>query len=124
MSDAGVDALRDQIAVALRAAMKARDGVAVPALRGLLHALDNTNAVDIAPSAHASSGEPTDGAVASSEVPRRLPSPTELRAIIEGEATERESAASLYEGLGGSAKAAQLRAEALIVRGWLASASD
>ena len=119
MSDTRVDALRDQIALALRAAMKARDSVAVPALRGLLHAIDNTSAMDIAPSAHTSSG-----ALASSEVPRRLPSPTELRAIVEGEATERESAASLYEGLGESVKAAQLRAEALIVRGWLASASD
>lgn len=119
-----VDALRDQIAVALRAAMKARDSVAMPALRGLLHAIDNTSAMDIAPSAHASSGEASDGAVTRSEMPRRLPSPTELRAIIESEATEREAAASVYDGIGESAKAAQLRAEALIVRGWLASAPD
>ena len=118
MSEAEIDELRARITLSLRTAMKNRDGVAVSALRGLLHAIDNTGAVD--PSLQPAAEPSRQGAT---EVPRRLPTYAALRALIEGEAAERETAATLYEGLGESEQATRLRAEAAVVRRWLAPES-
>ena len=111
---AAVTALRQRLRDALPAAMKARDRVAVAALRSALAAIDNAEAVD---------GTPTNGmaierspvGVGAAELPRRELTAEQVEQIVRAELAEREDAALGYERGGQTDRAAQLRAEIAVL---------
>jgi uncharacterized protein YqeY len=94
--------------------MNAQDRCAVVALRCALAAIDNAEAVDLShapraqggPIAHAVSG------VRSGDVSRHQLSQADMIEIVHAEVVERIDAAAVYDQLGQSAAAAQLREEA------------
>lgn len=101
----------------LTAAVKARDAVAVAALRSALAAIANAEAqpaTDQVPPGSGTSSHiagATDG-VGATDVQRRNLTDAEVRAIIEAEVRDRALAAEDYERLGRQDRAARLRAEA------------
>lgn len=110
--------VRDRLRAALPPAIKARDTVAVAALRSALAAIDNAEAVtvDAAPSVAA------DPNVAGSmvglgagEADRRVLSEADIIRLIRIEAEERRSAARDYERAGRHDRAARLLAEAAVL---------
>jgi len=104
--------LRARLSNDLRAAMKARDAIATPALRSLLAALDNGSAVPVT-SAHV----PVFGR--SGDVPRKVLTERECRVILQAEANNRTAAIIEYEQRGRHDEAAQLRAELAIIARYL-----
>jgi uncharacterized protein len=103
----------------LKAALKARDRVAISAIRSALAAIDNAEAV-------ATDHRPFGGAIESSpigvgatEAQRRDLTDADLRSVINNEVRERSTAADEYEQLGRTDHANQLRAEAEILRRYL-----
>ncbi|EID55542.1 GatB/YqeY domain-containing protein [Saccharomonospora xinjiangensis] len=108
----------------LTTALKARDRVALAALRSALGAIDNAEAVpidsapiDSAPVAGLG-GEHVAGAasgVGATETERRELTDTQLREIVENEVRERTAAADEYERLGRADHAERLRAEAEVL---------
>jgi uncharacterized protein YqeY len=94
--------------------MKARDRVAVTALRSALAAIDNAEAVG---------GTPTKGlaiersplGVGAAELPRRELTAGQVEEIVRAEVAEREDAALGYEQRGQAERAAQLRAEVAVL---------
>jgi uncharacterized protein len=114
---------------ALRAAMKARDTVAVSALRSVLAAIANAEAVT-APGAGTGAG-PASGAarggsqhvagsaagLGAAEAPRRELSGADIAAIIAAEVTERRAAAGQFDSTGNAGRAARLRREAEVIEG-------
>jgi len=98
---------------ALPAALKARDQVAVAALRSAVSAIDNAQAVEAPPSPR--SGGVIAGAVTglgAGDAPRRELSEDDIAAIVGAELAERRRAAADYERAGQVDAAARLRAEA------------
>ena len=105
--------LRDRLRAALPTAMKARDRVAVAALRSAIAAIENAEAVDQAALATGSLAiELSPVGVGAAEVERRLLTESEVAAIVRAEVAEREAAAQGYEQAGRLDRADQLRAEA------------
>ena len=105
---------------ALTAALKARDAVAVSALRSALAAVENAGAVDAAQAPAPVSG-PIAGAVSglgASEVERR---PVDVRAVVAAEVDQRRSAAREYADLGRPDRAERLHAEADVLAAHLRS---
>lgn len=104
-------------------AMKARDDVAVVALRSAIAAIDNAEAVDVCEaSRHDESSEHIAGAsagVGSAEAERRVLSDADVRAVVRAQADERSQAAQEYEELGRDKIAERLRREAQLLRGYL-----
>jgi uncharacterized protein len=112
-----VGQLRQRLRQALVVAMKGRDSLAIAALRTTLGAIDNAEAVDI-PERPIPMGGPIAGAVVghgAGEAPRREISDRQIRALVEGEVADRESAAGDYEGLGRHGEATRLRAESAVL---------
>jgi uncharacterized protein YqeY len=108
---------------ALTRAMKARDQVAVSALRSTLGALANAEAVSVStPIADVGSTDVagSSSGVGSSEARRRTLMDREVTDLVLAEAVEREDAALDYETAGQSARADRLRAEATVIRSFLA----
>ena len=106
--------------LALTAALKARDRVAVSALRSALGAIENAGAADPAHAPPPSAG-PIAGAVAglgASEVERR---PVDVRAVVAAEVEQRRAAAREYADLGRPDRAERLRAEADVLAAHLRS---
>ena len=96
---------------ALTTALKARDAVAVSALRSALAAVENAGAVEASHAPSPGSG-PIAGAVAglgASEVERR---PVDVRAVVAAEVEHRRAAAREYVDLGRPDRADRLTAEA------------
>jgi uncharacterized protein len=96
---------------ALTTALKARDVVAVSALRSALAAIENAGAVDASHVPPSNSG-PIAGAVAglgASEVERR---PVDVHAVVAAEVEQRRVAAREYADLDRPDHAERLRAEA------------
>ena len=106
-------ALRGRLRAALPAAMKARDQVAVAALRSALAALDNAEAVD--PSTGPGSDPLGVVGLGAGEVARRELSEAEVEDLVRGELDERLAAAEVYEARGLGAEARRLRAEAAVL---------
>jgi uncharacterized protein len=109
--------LRQRLRQALVGAMKRRDSMAIAALRTTLGAIDNAEAVDV-PERPIPIGGPIAGAVVghgAGEAPRRELSEEEIRALVQGEVADRESAAADYERLGRHDEATRLRAESAIL---------
>ena len=116
-------ALRERMSAALTRAMKTRDRVAVSALRSTLGALANAEAVGVATSVAAVGSQDFAGSssgVGSSEVVRRTLADHETAELVLAEAVEREDAAEGYDAAGQSSRAEQLRAEATVIRSFLA----
>ncbi|HKA84176.1 MAG TPA: hypothetical protein VKD21_09960 [Acidimicrobiales bacterium] len=98
---------------ALPAALKARDQVAVAALRSAVSAIDNAQAVEAPPAPR--SGGVIAGAVTglgAGDAARRELSEDDIAAIVSYELAERRRAAADYERAGQIDAAARLRAEA------------
>ena len=118
VTNVGNEAIGDRLRQALRDAMRARDSVAVSALRSALAALDNAGAVPPGPAPAAASGPHFAGAAAglgAGEVPRRGLAAGEAEQIVRAEIAEREAAAAGYEGAGHGEQARRLRQEARIL---------
>jgi uncharacterized protein len=141
--------VRDRLRRALPAAIKARDTVAVAALRSALAAIDNTEAVDLdaagprpgAPEVQADPGveaEADPGAgvgtdavgvgpefagtvagVGAGEVARRTLTAWEMEEIVRAEVAERQLTARLYENAGRLDQAERLRREARLLSAYL-----
>jgi uncharacterized protein len=106
---------------ALPTALKARDQVAVAALRSAVAAIDNAQAVE-GPSVP-SSGGPIAGAVTglgAGEAPRRELSEDDIVAIVRAEVADRLAAAADYERAARFDAAARLTAEAGVLAALLA----
>ena len=121
-SDA-VSQLHTRLRRALPPALKARDHVAVAALRSALAAIDNAQAV-VAPPATRSGGVIA-GAVTglgAGDAPRRELSEGDIAAIVRAEIADRRAGAADYEHAGQVDAAARLTAEADTLAGHLADA--
>jgi len=98
--------LRTRLAQDLRTALKSRETTRITALRSMLAALDNAQAVPLAelPAVHALHG-------GIGEVPRKTLSDAELVALFAAELDERRAAAVMLEKHGCQDEAERLRAE-------------
>jgi len=97
--------------------MKARDPIAIDALRSVLAALDNAEAADLTVTPRPDSASIA-GAVAglgAGEVSRRVVSDEDICSILERAIAERQSAALEYDELRRSDEAQRLRAEVAIL---------
>jgi len=108
-----------RLRLALTGALRARDAIAVSALRSALSAIGNAEAVDPGPAPAAGAGSPyIAGAAAglgATEARRRSLSPAEAEQIIRAEAGERQRAAREYELAGHADQAGRLRREAQVL---------
>jgi uncharacterized protein len=115
--------VRASLRYGLRAALKARDHVAVTALRSALSAIANAEAVpaDQPVDSAAGNGRVAGSAtgVGAAEADRRHLTETDLRSIVEAEVRERSAAAADYERAGHDDLAERLRAEAEVLSRYL-----
>ncbi|HEY3902472.1 MAG TPA: hypothetical protein VGM14_01020 [Streptosporangiaceae bacterium] len=112
--------LRTRLSAALKDAMRARDQVAVSALRSALGAIGNAEAVPVDQPAPppGRDGPHFAGAVcglAAAEMARLRLTPADLDAIMRAEISERERAADDYAAKGFADQAERLRREASIL---------
>ncbi|GAA4031786.1 hypothetical protein GCM10022247_66060 [Allokutzneria multivorans] len=110
--------MRASLRASLTAALKARDRVAITALRSALAAIDNAEAVP-AERSPTTGSEHVAGAsvgVGATEAQRRDLTEADLRSIVENEVRERTAAAADYSARGLHDTATQLRAEAEVLR--------
>jgi len=115
--------VRQRMSAALTRAMKARDRVAVSALRSTLGTLANAEAVGVGTSVAGVGSKDVAGSsngVGSSEAVRRTLADRETAELVLAEAVEREDAAVGYDAAGQSSRAERLRAEATVIRSFLA----
>ncbi|WP_078326605.1 GatB/YqeY domain-containing protein [Mycobacteroides salmoniphilum] len=113
--------LRATMRTDLTAAMKARNGPAVSALRTAIAAIDNAESVDhtaqkTLDNTHIAGA--TRG-LGSAEVARRVLSPADVRAILRAQIDDRATEAERYDTLGQAQAAARLREEAGVIAGYL-----
>ena len=114
--------LRQGFRDALTTAMKARDRVAVSALRSTLAALDNAEAVDRPAAAGGSVAiELIPVGVGATEVARRVLTQAQVERIVRAEVAERESAAGEYDRAGRPERAEELRGQARVIADLLAA---
>lgn len=111
--------MRANLRAGLTAALKARDRVAVTALRSALAAIDNAEAVPVdLPQGTVTGNEHVAGAaigLGAAEAERRHLTDTDVRSIVEAEVRERSAAAEEYERLGRDDLAEKVRAEAEVL---------
>jgi uncharacterized protein len=111
--------VRVRLRLALREALRARDMVAVSALRSALAAIGNAEAIDPGPTPAATADNPyVAGAVAdpgAGEARRRRLSAADIDQILRAEISEREAAAREYERRGRPDQAGRLRSEARVL---------
>jgi uncharacterized protein len=115
--------MRSRLRKDLTAALKARNAVAVSALRSAIAAIENAESFDVnltepSPATSQHFAGATAG-VGSSEVARRVLSEVDLIAIVRGEVEERGQAADEYAKLGKVDPAERLRSEAEVLREYL-----
>jgi hypothetical protein len=118
-SDTGGDAIQARLRLALRAALKAKDAVAVSALRSVLAAISNAEAVPPNPGTAPAASQHVAGGAAglgSAEAERKILSRQETARIVEDEVAERQSAARQYEAAGHSERAGRLRHEIQVIQ--------
>jgi uncharacterized protein len=123
MRDDGAGTVQDRLRAALLEAMKARDSVAVAALRSVLAALDNAEVVDAGRAPQSSVGHPglagSVSGLCAVEVERRSLSVAEMDALVRAEVAERHAVARDYERVGQRAHAERLRREAAVLSSYL-----
>jgi uncharacterized protein YqeY len=113
--------LRQRLRNALAPAMKARDRVAVAALRSTLAAIDNAEAVDgVAVADQRLAIEHTPVGVGVTEVERRALTEEQVEHVVRAEVGEREAAAREYDRVGRPERAEQLRSEVGVLSAHLA----
>jgi uncharacterized protein YqeY len=114
----GID-VRARLRLALTDALRARDIIAVSALRSALSAIGNAEAVDAGPAAAPGPGSPHVAGAAvglgATEARRRSLSTAETEQIVRAEAGERQRAAREYERAGHADQADRLRREARVL---------
>jgi uncharacterized protein YqeY len=116
--------LRQGFREALTTAMKARDHVAVSALRSTLAALDNAEAVDRPATTGRNPGiEQSPVGAGATEVERRVLTQAQVERLVHGEVAEREAAAGEYDRAGRTERAEQLRGQARVIAAQLAALS-
>ena len=110
--------MRADLRAGLTAALKAKDRVAISALRSALAAIDNAEAVAPEPTATTATSEHVAGGAAgvgAAEVARKELTDADMRAVVAREHQERTEAAETYAQLGREADAARVRAEAEVL---------
>lgn len=112
--------VRGRLRGALPVAMKARDRVAVAALRSALAAIENAEAVEVGAPAGAFEASPV--GVGAAEVGRRVVSDADVVEIVRGEVAAREASARAYEAAGRGDRAELLRVEARVLSAYLPDA--
>jgi uncharacterized protein YqeY len=116
--------VRDLLQRALGEALKARDIVAVSALRSALGAIDNATAVPDGPVPVTRATSPHFAGAAAglgaADTERRRLSDQEASEIVQAEAAERQAAARDYDRAGRPERAARLKREADILASALA----
>ena len=113
--------MRERLQAALIGGMKAKDQTKVRAIRSVLAALGNAEAI-AAPGRGTSFAGRIAGAMpglGAGDVPRKYLSELDVLDILDREITDRLTTANQYDALGQTAKASELRAEAAIVRSFL-----
>jgi uncharacterized protein YqeY len=138
------DEILQRLREALRAAMKAKDTVAVSALRSALAAIANAEAIPVPAAGPVTSGNQPGGSqhvagsaagLGAAEARRRDLTGDDVAGVIAAEVAERRDAARQYESTGNSERAARLRREAeiiqsaaarplVLVRGWNPTARE
>ena len=117
--------VRERLQAALREALRARDKIAVSALRSALAAIDNAGAVPHGPAPAASDGsQHVAGAAAglgAGEGERRRLSEDDVGKIVRAEVAERHAAARDYEQRGHADRAGRLRREAHVLASAIAA---
>lgn len=115
--------MREELRRDLPRAIAARDPAAISALRSVLAAIANAEAVPGLSESAPGNPHPTiAGSVSglgAAEVQRRTLTEDEVAAIVGGELDERVAAAHDYERLGQPARAERLRAEADVIARYL-----
>jgi uncharacterized protein len=115
--------MRSRLRHDLTLALKARDRVAVAALRSAIAAIENAEAIEPKPSPSGeTSSEHVAGATAgvgSSDVARRELSDADMAAIVSEQVEERFQAADQYEQLGRWDAADRLKREAVVLRAYV-----
>jgi uncharacterized protein len=110
--------VRARLQVALRAAMKARDTVAVSALRSTLAAIANAEAI-APPTASAAAADQyvagSTAGLAAAEAERREVTDEDAAGIAQAEAAERRAAARQYQDAGQADRAERLLREAQVI---------
>ena len=108
-----------RLRLALAESLRARDTIAVSALRSALGAIGNAEAVEPGTAAPTGSGSPhvagAGAGLGAAEAPRRRLSAAEVEQIVRVEAGERERAAHDYERAGHADRAGRLRREARLL---------
>ncbi|MFC7485298.1 hypothetical protein ACOCJ7_02145 [Knoellia sp. CPCC 206453] len=110
-----VDEVRASMRTSLKEAMRARDRLAVSALRSGLSAIDNAEAIATEPPSTSDGHSPIAGAAIGlgvTEAERRDLTVDDLRALLRTEVKERREAATEIEGAGHPDRAADLLREA------------
>lgn len=112
--------VRERLSAALPAAIKARDRVAVAALRSALAAVANAEAVPVDSAPRAGALEEAASGAGAADAPRRDLTEHDVRALVAGEVLDRDRAAAELAELGRHEDAARLTAEADVLRTVLA----
>ena len=113
--------VRERLSAALTPAMKARDRVAVAAIRSALAAVSNAEAVPVDTVPRAGAVEEAALGAGAADAPRRDLSEDDVRAVVVLEVEERDRAAVEMAGHGRHEDAERLTAEADVLRAFLAA---
>ncbi|WP_028933767.1 GatB/YqeY domain-containing protein [Pseudonocardia spinosispora] len=103
----------------LTSAIKARDRVAITALRSALAAIENAEAADNTAPSPSGNAHFAGSVAGGAEVPRRVLTEHDVRAIVEAEVQERSTSSAEYERLGREDAAERLHAEAAVLARYL-----
>ena len=109
--------LRQRLKADLHSAMKARQNNVVTTLRSALAEIDNAEAVEVDTSLVPLMGR-------SDDVPRKVLTEAQIRAILQREANQIKMALAEYERMGRAEKAADLQAAWELLAGYLTDAES
>jgi uncharacterized protein YqeY len=112
--------LRERMTSALTASMKARDRVAVAALRSALARVANAEAVPVDSVPRAGAVEAAAVGIGAADAARRELTEADVRRVVEAEVTEHEDAAAHLIAIGRDDDAARVTGEAEVLRALLA----
>ena len=115
--------MRTSLRAGLKEAMRARDRVATAALRSVIAAIENAEAVDVTDTPVREASDPhvagTSAGVGAAEAARRVLSEADEAAVVRAAISERRSSAAEYARLGRDDHADRLRAEADVLARYL-----
>jgi len=120
MSGDPTPGLRDRMGAALTSSMKARDRLAVSALRSALARVSNAEAVHVGSVPRAGAIEDARVGAGAADAPRRELTEADVRGIVEAEVAEHDHAAQHLSDVGRPDDAARVTAQADVLRQLLA----